>query len=212
MKILIACEFSGIVRNAFLDKGHDAWSCDLLPSDDRSNRHIQDDIRKVMYMDDWDFMMVAHPPCTRLCLSGNRWYTKPPKGKTLEQLEREKIESCKFVAELWDANIPKIAIENPLMRGDCKELINKFSVNDFNKQNQIIQPYEFAESLESKDNITKKTALWLKNLPNLVPTSNFTKDTACKTAIHHVPPGPDRWKIRSTFFPGIAKAMAEQWG
>ena len=85
MKILIACEFSGIVRNAFLDKGHDAWSCDILPSDDGSNRHITDDIRKVMKMEDWDMMMVAHPPCTRLCNSGVRWLKSPPPGKTINK-------------------------------------------------------------------------------------------------------------------------------
>jgi len=132
MKILIACETSGIVREAFLASGHDAWSCDILKSDVATNRHIQDDVRNVLAMDDWDMLMVAHPPCTRLCLSGARWYKVPPPGKTLEQMEQELIDGCQLLSDLWNADVPKIAIENPVMLSKARKKIQeklKFAID-----------------------------------------------------------------------------------
>lgn len=206
MKVLIACEFSGVVRNAFLNRGHDAWSCDLLPSEDGSNRHIQDDIRNVMYMDDWDLMMVAHPPCTRLCNSGVRWLKKPPPGKTVRDMVKELREGANLFSELWNSEIPKIAVENPIMHKYAKKRIKNYC--DYS---QKIQPWQFGHDPNGADNVSKATCLWLKNLPKLELTGTLDGSSA-RNDIHHCPPGPDRWKIRSTFFPGIAKAMAEQWG
>jgi len=206
MKILIACEFSGIVRNAFLDKGHDAWSCDILPSDDGSNRHIQDDVRNVLEMENWDMLMVAHPPCTRLCNSGVRWLKKPPPGKTVRDMVRDLREGTNLFQDLWNSDIPKIAVENPIMHKYAKKRIKNYKHYD-----QKIQPWQFGDDPYGQDNVSKATCLWLKNLPILEPTGTLDGSTA-RNDIHNCPPGPDRWKIRSTFFPGIAKAMAEQWG
>ncbi len=206
MKILIACEFSGIVRNAFLEKGHDTWSCDILPSDDGSNRHIQDDVRNVLKMENWDMLMVAHPPCTRLCNSGVRWLKKPPPGKTVRDMVRDLREGTNLFQDLWNSDIPKIAVENPIMHKYAKKRIKNYKHYD-----QKIQPWQFGDDPEGRDNVSKATCLWLKNLPILEPTGTLDGSTA-RNDIHHCPPSPDRWKIRSTFFPGIAKAMAEQWG
>jgi len=206
MKVLIACEFSGTVREAFLENGHDAWSCDILPSDDGSNRHIQDDVLNVLEMDNWDMLMVAHPPCTRLCLSGVRWLHVPPPGKTKEEMWEELQEGCELFSKLWNADIPKIAVENPVMHGHARKRIVNFI-----KPTQYVDPYQFTDDLDSPDNVTKKTGLWLKNLPPLTPTGSLTRNTA-RDDIHKLPPSADRWKKRSTFFPGIAKAMADQWG
>ena len=212
MKILIGCETSGTVRNAFLDKGHDTWSCDILPADDQTNRHIQDDIRNVLDMEAWDLLMVAHPPCTRLCNSGVRWLSKPPEGKTLEQMQEELVEGASLFADLWNADVPRIAVENPIMHKHAKKWIKEFSASPFpEKATQYVQPYEFAQSVDSEDNVSKRTGLWLKNLPSLVKTGSLTKETA-RHDIHHASPGPDRWKIRSKFHKGLADAMANQWG
>ena len=142
MKILVACETSGTVRNAFLDKGHDTWSCDVLPSDDQTNRHIQDDVRNVLAMEEWDMLMVAHPPCTRLCNSGVRWLHKAPPNKTLEQIWAELDEGAKLFSNLWNADVPKICIENPVMHKYAKERIENFE-----KQAQSFQPYEFGHDV-----------------------------------------------------------------
>ena len=206
MKILIGCETSGTVRNAFLNKGHNAWSCDILPADDNTNRHIQDDIRNVLEYDDWDLLMVAHPPCTRLCNSGVRWLDNPPPNKTKEEMYQELDEGASLFSHLWNCDVSRIAIENPIMHKYAKERILNFE-----KQAQTIQPYEFAESIEAEDNVSKRTCLWLKNLPLLKATGNLTKETA-RHDIHNCPPGKDRWKIRSKFHIGIAEAMANQWG
>ena len=173
MKILIGCETSGTVRNAFLNKGHDVWSCDILPADDNTNRHIQDDIRNVLEYDDWDLLMVAHPPCTRLCNSGVRWLDNPPPNKTREEMYKELDEGASLFSHLWNCDVPRIAIENPIMHKYAKERILNFK-----KQAQTIQPYEFAESIEAEDNVSKRTCLWLKNLPLLKATGNLTKETA----------------------------------
>ena len=206
MKILIGCETSGTVRNAFLDKGHDVWSCDILPADDQTNRHIQDDVRNVLRMEAWDLLMVAHPPCTRLCNSGVRWLHKAPPGKTVEEMWQELDEGAALFSDLWNADVPRIAIENPVMHKHAKARIQNFEPFA-----QSVQPYEFAESVEAEDNVTKRTCLWLKNLPKLVKTGSLTRETA-RSDIHHASPGPDRWKVRSKFHKGLAEAMANQWG
>ena len=206
MKILIGCETSGIVRNAFIERGHDAWSCDILPADDQTNRHIQDDIRNVLKMEAWDLLMVAHPPCTRLCNSGVRWLHKAPPGKTVQEMWEELDEGAALFSDLWNADIPRIAIENPIMHKHAKARIENFEPFA-----QSVQPYEFADSVEAEDNVSKRTCLWLKNLPLLQKTSNLTRETA-RHDIHLASPGPDRWKFRSKFHKGLAQAMAEQWG
>ncbi len=180
MKILIACEFSGIVREAFKAKGHDATSCDLLPSE-IPGKHYQGDIRDILY-DQWD-MMIAHPPCTDLAVSGARWF----KNKSKEQAE-----ALAFIQLLLDAPINKIALENPISIISSK----------IRKPDQIIQPWQFGHGE------TKATCLWLKNLPKLIPTDIVEGREA---RVHKLPPGEDRWKERSRTYQGIAKAMAEQW-
>ena len=181
MKILIACEFSGIVREAFASRGHDAWSCDLLPTEILGN-HIHDNV--LDHLDEgWD-LMVAHPPCTHLAVSGARWFKN--KG-------REQIEALEFVKNLMDCTIPKIAIENPV------SIIS----SRIRKPDQIIQPWQFGHGE------TKKTCLWLKNLPLLTPTDIVD---GRDPRVHWASPGKDRWKERSRTYSGIAKAMAEQWG
>ena len=191
MRVLIACEYSGTVRDAFVDKGHDAWSCDLLPSDKAGN-HYQGDVRDILD-DEWD-LMIAHPPCTHLAVSGARWF----KDKQVEQAE-----ALDFVRLLLDAPIPKIALENPVSIISSK----------IRKPNQIIQPYEYGHEA------TKTTCLWLKNLPPLMPTNivgkgkrHVTKSGKSLPEWYNLPPSADRWKIRSATFSGIAEAMADQWG
>ena len=206
MKILIGCETSGTGRNAFIERGHDAWSCDILPADDQTNRHIQDDIRNVLKMEAWDLLMVAHPPCTRLCNSGVRWLHKAPPGKTVQEMWEELDEGAALFSDLWNADIPRIAIENPIMHKHAKARIENFEPFA-----QSVQPYEFADSVEAEDNVSKRTCLWLKNLPLLQKTSDLTRETA-RHDIHLASPGPDRWKFRSKFHKGLAQAMAEQWG
>ena len=180
MKILIACEFSGIVREAFKAKGHDAWSCDLLPTE-IPGQHIQGDVLAVLG-DGWD-MMIAHPPCTHLAVSGARWFKY--KG-------RAQAQSLLFVSHLLCANIPKICLENP---------VSVISTR-IRKPDQIIQPWMFGEPYQ------KTTCLWLKGLPKLIPTQimDIREQKSWKE-----PPSPDRWKNRSRTFKGIANAMAEQW-
>ncbi len=156
MKVLIACETSGTVRNAFLDRGHDAWSCDVLPSDDLTNRHIQDDALEVLKMESWDMLMVAHPPCTRLCNSGVRWLHKAPPGKTLAEMWEQLDQGAELFSKLWNADVPKVAIENPVMHKYAKARIKNFE-----PFTQSVQPYEFADSIDAEDNISKRTCLWL---------------------------------------------------
>lgn len=181
MKVLVACEFSGTVRKAFRDKGHDAWSCDLLPSEDNSEFHIQDDVLHELH--NWD-LIIAHPPCTHLAVSGARWF------KDKQQEQRDAIE---FFFRFVDAPCDKICIENPISIMSSK----------YRKPDQIIQPWMFGHGE------TKATCLWLKGLPKLVPT-NIVEGREAR--IHKMPPSPDRWKERSKTYTGIAKAMAEQWG
>jgi len=180
MKVLVACEFSGIVRNAFKKKGHDAWSCDLLPTED-GGPHFQCDVRELLSAG-WD-LMIAHPPCQHLAVSGARWF----KDKRKEQLE-----ALEFVRTLLNAPIEKIALENPISVISTK----------IRKPDQIIQPWMFGHGE------IKATCLWLKNLPKLQPT-NIVEGRYAR--VHRASPHPDRWKERSRTLVGIADAMAEQW-
>jgi hypothetical protein len=197
MKVLVACEYSGTVRNAFLDRGHDAWSCDLLPSEDGSNRHIIGDARDLL-SDGWDLLMVAHPPCTRLCNSGVRWLSTPPPGKTADQMQAELEAGADLFSAFWNAPIERVAIENPVMHRHAKALI----VN-YREPAQSVQPWQFGHGE------CKRTCLWLRNLPPLTPTRIVE---GREQRVHRMPPSADRWKERSRFFPGIADAMADQWG
>lgn len=204
LRVLVGCETSGIVRRAFLDRGHDAWSCDLLPADDRSNRHMQCDVRDVLDMG-WD-LAVMHPPCTRLCNSGVRWLSKPPEGRTLDDMWTELDEGASLFSACWNAPIPRVAIENPVMHRHAKERI----VN-FKPFSQSVQPWQFGTDEDGPDNEKKRTCLWLRGLPKLKPTGTLDGTTA-RDSVHKASPGPDRWKARSKFFPGLAAAMADQWG
>ena len=181
MRVLIACEFSGIVRDAFTARGHDAWSCDLLPTE-RPGQHIVGDVTTVL-RDGWD-LMIAHPPCTYLAVSGARWF---------KEREREQAEALDFVRALMAAPVPRIAIENPVSVISSK----------IRKPDQIVQPWMFGHGE------TKATCLWLKGLPPLVQTNVVAGRVG---RVHHESPGPDRWKNRSRTYPGLAAAMAEQWG
>lgn len=205
-KVLIGCETSGIVRDAFLALGHDAWSCDLLPCDTPTNRHIQDDIRNVM-KDDWDLMAVMHPPCTRLCNSGVRWLSKAPPNRTLEEMWKELDEGAALFSDVWNAShIPCIAVENPVMHKHAKARIRNYE-----KPAQTVQPWQFATEEDGLDNERKRTCFWLRNLTPLKATGSLDGSTA-RDSVHKATPGADRWKLRSKFFPGIAAAMADQWG
>lgn len=196
MKVLVACEFSGTVRDAFLARGHDAWSCDLLPDEQGSKRHIQGDVRAILN-DGWD-LMIGHPPCTRLCNSGVRWLSEPPAGKSADEMWAALDEGAALFSDVWNAPIPHIAVENPVMHKHAKARIR-----GYREFTQSVQPWQYGHPE------TKRTCLWLKNLPPLVPT-DVVKGRAPR--VHHMPPGPDRWRERSRFFPGIAAAMADQWG
>lgn len=186
MRILVACEFSGVVREAFSALGHESWSCDLLPTEIPGN-HYQGDIRDILYSG-FD-LMVAHPPCTRLCNSGVCWLEK-------RNLWEDMREGAEFFKMLLNAPIEKIAVENPIMHKYAREIIGV-------KYSQIIQPWQFGHGE------TKATCLWLKNLPLLQP-SNIVSGR--EQRLHKLPPSPDRWRERSKTFPGIAQAMAQQWG
>lgn len=197
MRVLVACEFSGVVRRAFSAIGHDAWSCDLLPAEDGSNQHIIGDARDLLH-DGWDLLMVAHPPCTRLCNSGVRWLTAPPNGKTLDQMWGELREGAALFSAFWNAPIERICIENPVMHGHAKALIANYE-----PPAQSVQPWQFGHG-ESK-----RTCFWLKKLRKLRPTKIVE---GREQRVHRMPPSPDRWRERSRFFTGIAAAMADQWG
>jgi len=186
MKILVACEFSGTVRDAFREQGHDAVSCDLLPTES-PGAHYQGDVLDIIN-DDWD-MMIAHPPCTYLCNSGVSWlYRTDGRWKKM-------VEGARFFKTLLEADIPKICVENPIMHGFARDIIEQ-------EQTQVIQPWMFGIP-ESK-----ATCLWLKNLRPLICTQIMT---VREQRLHRLPPSPDRWKLRSKTYPGIARAMAEQW-
>lgn len=193
-RVLVACEFSGIVRDAFLAKGFDAWSCDILPSQS-PGPHLQCDVTSILNLD-WD-LLIAHPPCTRLCNSGVRWLSKPPPGRSLPDLQRELREGAELFSCLLNAPIPHICVENPVMHKYAKALIR-----NYRPFSQSIQPWQFGHGE------TKRTCLWLKNLPPLSPTNIVPGRTH---RIHHLPKTPIRSQLRSLTFPGIAHAMASQW-
>lgn len=196
-RVLVACEFSGTVRDAFLDRGFDAWSCDLLPDDRGSNRHYCGDVRDLLG-ERWDLLIVAHPPCTRLCNSGVRWLSAPPAGRTLPEMWAELDEGAALFSTLWNADVPHVAVENPVMHRHAKARIV-----DYQPPAQSVQPWQFGHGE------TKRTCLWLRNLPALRPTNIVA---GREQRVHRMSPGPDRWRERSRFFPGIAAAMAHQWG
>jgi len=196
MRVLVACEFSGRVREAFRKAGHDAWSCDLLPAEDNSNNHIQGDALELLG-DGWD-LLIAHPPCTYLTNAGVTWLHKDPSRWALLD------EGAAFFKAFLDAPIPKICVENPIMHKYAKERIGG------KKQSQVIQPWMFGHMEQ------KATCLWLKGLPNLTPTKNVKDQMLLlpdseRQRLHYLPPSKDRWKLRSVTFQGIADAMASQW-
>lgn len=182
MRILVGCEFSQVVTTAFREKGHEAYSCDVLPTEGKSEWHIQCDVNEILN-DGWD-IAIFHPPCTHLAVSGARWF----KNKAEEQKE-----ALSFVRELMNAPIQKTCIENPV------SIIS----SQIRKPDQIIQPWQFGHGE------TKTTCLWLKGLPKLEPTNIVD---GRESRIHKMPPSKNRWKERSRTYSGIAQAMAEQWG
>ena len=214
-RILIGCETSGVMRRAFAARGHDVWSCDLLPAEDGSNRHIRGDVREILD-DGWDLMAVMHPPCTRLCRSGRRWMSGPgkwtppkqlSKGRTWTSMRDEFEKGVDLFTACWRAPIKRVAIENPEMNDLAKDRMPA----DLPAP-QIVQPFWFGEPAY------KATGFYLRGLPFLVPTKHLPEpergsdDWKAWSAIHRAPPGPDRWKIRSRTFTGVAEACASQWG
>ena len=196
MKILVACEYSGTVRDAFAALGHEVTSCDLLPTE-KPGKHYQGSVLDIIN-DGWD-MLIGHPPCTYLTNSGVSWLHRRP--ERWAQLD----DGAAFFKALWDAPIERIALENPIMHKYALERIGG------RKQDQVIQPWMFGHKEK------KGTGLWLKNLPLLKPTTNLKAETDAlpkkeQQRIHMLPPSADRWKLRSTTFQGIADAMAQQWG
>lgn len=202
MRVLVACESSGVVRRAFRERGHDAWSCDLLPAEDNSEFHIQGDVQKLLEeSSDWD-LLIAHPPCTYLSVSGMHWTTR---GLRDPQLTEDALAFVKF---LMDAPIPRICIENPVSIISTR----------IRKPDQTIQPYQFGHDA------SKRTCLWLKNLPPLKPTEYIQPRLVEKggkvyarwgnqtdSGQNKLGPSEDRWKMRSQTYKGIAEAMADQY-
>lgn len=187
MKVLVACEYSGVVRDALLKRGHDAWSCDLLDSDRPSACHYKGDVFHFLeQMPGYFDLMIAHPPCTHLAVSGARYFA----AKRESGVQQEALD---FVRRLLAVKIPRIALENPI------SIIS----SQIRKPDQIIHPWQFGHGE------TKATCLWLKGLPKLKPTNIVDGREA---RVHRMPPSPDRWKLRSTTYAGIADAMAKQWG
>lgn len=214
MKVLIGCEFSGVVRRAFEARGYDAWSCDLLPAEDRSNRHIIGDVRDHLH-DGWD-LLIAHPPCTRLCRSGRRWLSGPgdmtppkalPKGRTWEDMKAEFRAGVDLFTACWRAPIDRVAIENPKMH----DIARARMPTDLPKP-QIVQPWWFGHPEY------KATGWYTRGLPPLAPTERLAEpprgsdEWKAWNRVWRMPPGADRGQERSRFFPGMADAMADQWG
>ena len=193
MKVLVACEYSGVVREAFAKKGHDAWSCDLLPTDIPSDKHIQDDCLKVIASQKWD-LIIGHPACTYLTVSNSKnWAKLQANGKQQAAID--------FVLAIWDAECPRICIENPVGALSTRSRMGK--------PTQYVQPYEFGHAEQ------KKTGFWLKGLPKLKGTKYIDVSGLPdkeRQRLHWLPPSKDRWKLRSKTYQGIADAMADQWG
>ena len=195
MRVLVACEYSGAVRDAFIAAGHDAMSCDLLPTD-APGPHYQVDVFDVI-RNGWD-LMIAHPPCTYLTLAGARWLYEEP------QRWQHMVDGAVFFRRLLNAPIPRVAVENPIMHGWAQKIVGE-------RQAQVVQPWMFGHPER------KATGLWLRNLPRLEPTEDvqaemLARPLAEQHRLHRLPPSEDRWKIRSATFPGLAAAMAAQWG
>lgn len=214
-RILVGCETSGVVRRAFARRGFDAWSCDLLPADDGSNKHLQCDIRTILD-DGWDLLCVMHPPCTRLCRSGRHWLSgegymtppkKLPKGRTWQSMKDEFWAGVDLFTACWRAPIKRKALENPRMH----DIARRHMPADLPVP-QIVQPHEFG------DPFFKATGLYLDELPPLRPTNRLTPpekgtpEFRAWSKVHYASPGKERWKLRSETFPGIADAFAVQWG
>ncbi len=205
MRVLVACEFSGVVRRAFRALGHDAYSCDLLPAEDGDPHHIQGNVEPWTLMgSQWD-LMIAHPPCTRLTNAGVRWLHKPPVGRTLKEMWADLDEACAFYRALRASPIPLKAIENPIMHLYARERLGSV-------ERHVVQPHWFG------DKAFKATGFELHGLPPLKRTHWLdipkpgTDEHKRWSKVHRASPGPDRWKERSRTEPGLARAMAEQWG
>jgi len=196
MRILVACEFSGTVRDAFIRKGHDAMSCDILEGEG-DGPHYMGDIREVLY-EEWD-MVIAHPPCTYLANSGVSWLFR-------DETRWDRLDdAAAFFNMFLDLKVPRLCVENPIMHKYAVERIGG------RKQSQVVQPWMFGHKEQ------KATCLWLRGLPKLEPTNNVKEEMmklapAERQRLHWLPPSKDRWRIRSTTYSGIAEAMAEQWG
>jgi hypothetical protein len=200
MRVLVACEYSGVVRDAFLRLGHNAISCDLLPTES-PGPHYQGDVFDIIN-DGFD-LMIAHPPCTYLTNAGVTWLYNKDKTRN-EQRWANMKDGANFFKKLLNCSIPKICIENPIMHKYSKEIIGV-------KQSQVIQAWMFGHPEQ------KATCLWLKGLPKLKLSKNVKEEmmklpSKERQRLHYLPPSKDRWKIRSTTFQGIADAMAQQWG
>ena len=192
MRVLVACEFSGIVRDAFTARGHSAMSCDILPTEGNPINHWQGDVLEVI---DWGWdLMIAHPPCTYLANSGVRWLYKD--GEPDEDRWLRMADGAEFFRSLLNAPIPRVAVENPIMHKWARAIVGR-------GPDQYVQPWQFGHPE------TKATGLWLKSLPLLTPTNIVD---GREPRVHHASPGPDRWKERSRTLQGIANAMADQWG
>ncbi|OKH89231.1 hypothetical protein [Thalassospira sp. TSL5-1] len=215
LRVLIGCEFTGIMRRAFAIRGHDAWSCDLLPAEDRSNKHFIGDVRDHL-ADGWDLLIICHPPCTRLCRAGRRWLSGPgymtppkslPRGRTWQSMKDEFEQAVSLFTDCWRAPVDRIAIENPVMHD-----IAKSRMPDDLPAPQIVQPHWFGHRQY------KATGWFLKSLPELSPThklsepARHTDEWKAWNRVWRMPPGKDRGKERSRFFSGMAEACADQWG
>ncbi len=205
--VLIGCEISGTVRDAFLARGFDAWSNDIQPDERGSNRHIRGDIRDQLGDPRWKLIIVAHPPCTRLCNSGVRWLSSPPPGRTREEMWAELDAGAELFSTIWNADVAHLAVENPVMHRYAKERI----VN-FRKADQTVQPHWFGEPQ------FKATGWYLRELPTLEATDRLTPpapgtaEHKLWSRVHRMPGGRRQAKERSRFFPGMAAAAADQWG
>nr|WP_245440289.1 hypothetical protein [Mesorhizobium sp. Z1-4] len=213
--MLVACEFSGVVRRAFAARGHDAWSCDLLPAEDRSNKDIVGDVRKIID-DGWDLLIVAHPPCTRLCRSGRRWLSGPgdmtppkklPLGRTWDSMKAEFEDGIDLFIACWRAPIERVAIENPRMHD-----IAQARMPDDLPAPDIVQPFWFGHPEY------KATGWYLRGVPPLIATNRLPEpqrgsdEWKAWNRVWRMPRSPERGRERSRFFPGMASAMADQWG
>ncbi len=205
LRVLIGCATSCVALDAFLARGHDAWQCDLLPADKPTNRHIQDDVRNVLHLG-WDLAIISNPPCTRLCNSGVRWLNAPPPGKTADDMWRELEAGVDLFNACLNAPVDRVAVENPVMHCHARQRVVGWV------RPQIVQPWWFG------DPAFKATGLYLRGLPPLVATNRLTPprpgtdDHKRWSMIHRASPGPDRWKVRSKTFAGMAEAWADQWG